>query len=112
MGDGSEFKELWDDLDELYNFLGGHYYQSVWTFFKTHEEIWKDYFERAERGESLRLVQEIEDLLERDPGEAFRALQVPLRGGGLYLEDAEAARTWLTRCRDFMRESCSTPRHG
>jgi len=87
----------------LRNFLGGHYYQTVWEDFASDEEIWNDYAKRADPQTMHRLVEQIEALLQQPP-EAIDQLLADAVGasGGLYFENPQEAAVWLHRFRTHM----------
>ena len=55
------------ELATFRNFLGGHYYQTVWDDFSSDEEVWNDYAQRTNSQTIHRLVEQIETLLKQPP---------------------------------------------
>lgn len=90
-------------LARLRNFLGGHYYQTVWDDFSSDAEIWNDYAKRTDPQTIYRLVEQIETLLKQSP-EAIDQFLAEAVGasGGLSFEHPQEAAAWLQRCRTHM----------
>ena len=91
------------ELATLGNFLGGHYYQTVWEDFSSDKEVWNDYAQRTNPQTIHRLVEQVEILLKQPP-EAIDQLLVEAIGasGGLYFENPQEAVAWLQRFRTYM----------
>src|SRR5947208_1641154 len=87
----------------LRNFLGGHYYQTVWEDFSSDEELWHDYAQRTDPQTIDRLLEQTETLLKQPP-EAIAHFLADAIGaaGGLYFESPQEAETWLHRFRTYM----------
>ena len=87
----------------LRNFLGGHYYQTVWEDFSSDEEVWHDYAKRTDPQTIHRLVEQIETLLKQPP-EAIEHFLADAIGtsGGLYFENPQQAEAWLHRFQTYM----------
>ena len=90
-------------LATLRNFLGVHYYQTVWDDFLSDEEIWNHYAKRTDPQTIHQLVEQIETLLKQPP-EAIEQFLADAIGvsGGLYFENPQEAEAWLHRCQTHM----------
>ena len=91
------------ELATFRNFLGGHYYQTVWEDFSSDEEVWSDYAQRTNPQTIQQLVEQIETLLKQPP-EAIDQFLADAIGasGGLYFEHPQEAVAWLHRFRTYM----------
>ena len=90
-------------LVTLRNFLGGHYYQTVWDDFSSDEEVWNDYAQRTNPQTIHRLVEQVETLLKQPPEVIDQFLADAIgASGGLYFENPQEAVAWLHRFRTYM----------
>ena len=103
MAESPIYRKHLGELATFRNFLGGHYYQTVWEDFSSDEEVWNDYAQRTNSQTIHRLVEQIETLLKQPP-EAIDQFLADAIGasGGLYFENPQEAAAWLQRFRTYM----------
>ena len=90
-------------LATLRNFLGSHYYQTVWEDFPSDEAVWNDYAKRTDPQTVHRLVEQSETLLKQPPEAIDQFLTDALgTSGGLYFANPQEAAVWLHRFRTYM----------
>lgn len=85
------------ELATLKNFLITAYFQSVWEYFDSDEEVWQDYVLRASSDELQLLVNQMEIVASRPPTAILEIV------GVTGIDTTGEAVTWLNKCLEWFR---------
>jgi hypothetical protein len=91
-------------FDSIAHLFGSYYYQSVWDYYNTDEDIWKEYIANNSKEVINKLINEIDFFLLHDEKYIMNEVNKYTNMSGTSFDDFETTKTFFIKLKEYLQK--------